>query len=104
MSREVEGAIQILNANGADVAQNNATWYDLDGADQVVFAIRITGTANATLDFDPMGDETVSSNNTYTSSNTQVLDDPCGKVRAWSADVSANESSEVLMRKIYFNR
>lgn len=104
MSKTIEAPIVILNQAAADIAAANATWHSVDGADQVIFEISVTGTANATLDFDLMNSNSVSSNNTFTASNSYVLDDPAGQVRAWSDGVGANEAAVIKMRRVFFNQ
>lgn len=104
MSQTAEQAITIINTAGADVAQNNGTWYNVNDCDKVLFQIDIVGTADAKIDLDPMGGNSAGSTLTYSANNSYVLDDPAGQIRAWSNGVAANESVTVKMRRIYFNR
>lgn len=104
MSQHIGPSLTICNAANADVAAANASWYDAKYADKLVFNITITGTANATLDFDFSGNNVASNSQTFNNSNQLVLDDPCKQVRAYSNNVGANEAVLVEMQRIYFNR
>lgn len=103
MSKTIGPTTTILNATDADVAAANSTWYSVDGPDEVVIDIQITGTANCTIEQSLQGNNTATFNNTYNSSNQVVLDDPCGQIRASSNNVAANESVIVQIRKVYKN-
>lgn len=101
MGKATDPTVTLLNTSAADVAQNNATYVDLDTCDKAVFSIDLTGTATVTLDFDLHGDNSVIVQEAFTADAQKVLDDPCGRVKAWSNGVGANEAAVVKMRKIY---
>ena len=104
MSKSIGESITILNANAADVAAANSTWYSVERADEVMLDIQITGTANCTIEQDLHNGNTATFNNTYNSSNQVVLDDPMGQIRASSNNVGVGEAVVVKMRKVFFNR
>jgi len=101
MSRRIGGSKIILNANAADVTQANATWYNMAQADQVVFDIAITGTADCTFDFDFHGDNNATSSQSFNSSDQWVLDDPAKQVRCYSNNTGGGEAIVVKMQEIY---
>lgn len=96
MSQTLSTKRTILNTTAADVAQGSATWYNVEGADKLIFKVAITGTLTVNLDFDLSGaDDYVTQ--TATSSQTLVCDDPCVRVRAYTSGCSTGESASVQL-------
>ena len=104
MSRQIENSKTILSASAADVAAANATWYDIEGPDQIAFDIQITGAVNVKLDFDLHNNNSASSQSEYTANAQVVLDDPMGQVRAFCNNCGAGEAATVKMRRIFHNQ
>lgn len=103
MSRKIGPNVTILAASAADVAQNNATWYNIEGPDQVFFDIAFTGNGTVTLDFDQLNGNNATSQSNYTANAQVVLDDPMGQVRSWSNGIAGGEAATVKMRRIFWN-
>lgn len=104
MSRTVEESITILSASGADVAAANASWHNIEGPDQVMFDIQITGTANAHLGYDLHNNNSELTTTDINSNNQLTLDDPMGQVRAYSNNCGVGDAIVIKMRRVYFNR
>ena len=104
MSRRIVTSVPILNIIG-NVSSANATAYNLDGCDQAIFSIdKIGNNATIYLDFDLNGDNTVVVQESFTADDQKVLDDPCGKVKAWCSGATAGEGAKVYMRKVYWQQ
>jgi len=101
MARTIDAPTTILNTVAADVDQGDAVYYDFKGCDQALFSIDITGTLDVTLDFDLNGDGSVIMQETFSSDDQKILDDPAGRVRAWTNGCGAAEAAVVYMRRIY---
>lgn len=101
MARTIDNPTTICNTSAADVAQDAAAYYDFKGCDQALFIVDITGTATVTLDFDLNGDGSIIMQEEFTSDDQKVLDDPAGRVRAWTNGVGGGEAAVVYMRRIY---
>jgi hypothetical protein len=102
MSRLASNVQTILNASG-NVTANNATYYSIDGCDQVMFTIDKTGSnVNIHLNFDLNGDDSIIVQENFTTDDQKVLDDPMGRVKAWCDGWSAGETAKVYMRKVYW--
>lgn len=102
MSKRISQNTIILNADAADVAENDAVYHSIEGWDEVLFSVDITGTVTVTLDFDINGDGTVIVQEAFTSDSQKILDDPSGRVKAWCSGCGAEEAAVVYMRKKYF--
>jgi hypothetical protein len=103
MSKKAENSIVLLQADEADVAESAATYVEFGSCDKALFTIDLTGTATVTLDFDLHGDGSVIVQEAFTADAEKMLDDPYGRVKAWSSGVSAGESATVKMARIFMN-
>lgn len=101
--RKVTASKTILSTSAADVAQNDATLYDIEGADQVLVDVQITGTLTCTIDFDIHGDASSIAQQEFTSSSQYVQDDPMGNIRAWTNGCGGGESCTVKIRSVFFD-
>lgn len=101
MSKVLGGAVQLLNVANNNVAQANANWVDVDGADELLFRGNITGTCDFTIDFDFLGDNTACISTQVNSSNYVHQTIPVKQVRVYCNNCGANEAINVKMVEVY---
>jgi hypothetical protein len=103
MSKTIGPSITILSANGADVAQANASWYNIEGPNQVMIDTQFSATANVHLDFDLHNNNSATTTSNINSNNQTTLDDPMGQIRAYCNNCGVGETVVVKIRKVYLN-
>lgn len=102
MSTNLSPKVTILDVSTADVDQGDAVWYTVEGSDKVLIFITISGSITVGLDLDVNGDASkIVSLGTFTSSDEKVLDDPCGRIRAYTTGWGSGDTAVVQIRNVY---
>lgn len=93
---------EILNADGADVVEGSASWFSIEGANKVLIFIDISGSLTVYLKMDAFGTGTeVVDLGSFTASDQKVLDDPTGRMKAYTNGCGVGETAKVTIRRVY---